>query len=166
MGSGIREAIKRHSTLTVGVMAVLVLAAIALSMRNTSFSPPTASVRAFYTTDDGQTCFVAEADELPPFEHRGKTAYRVWMFTCDGGRTKLPGYLERYTSQAKKRIEAGLKEHRSGKGPMPPIGPGDTEVKKPGSGAEWVSSANVAEAAKVTRVTCPGGAGDAQLVMP
>jgi hypothetical protein len=146
------------------VAVVVALGAIAYTLRSAAQGPPTASTRAFYTTDEGQTVFVADMNKsIPPFEHNGKTAYWVWMYSCDGGKTRFPGYLERYTPEAKKRIEAALHGNSSGTGPMP----GDTELKKPGPGHTWVSRANTAEAAKVTSITDPkGGNAEPDLVTP
>jgi hypothetical protein len=133
--------------------------------------PQRASTNAYYTTDDGKTVFLDDLSRVPPFDHEGKPAYRVWMFTCDGGKTKFPGYLERYSPEAKKRLDAAVASasaqptsadshaHPAG------VGPADIEVRKPGEGNPWVSRANMAEAIKVTNVRCPNG-GELELVMP
>ncbi len=162
---GIREAIRQHSMLTVAVVAVVGLAAVAYSVRSTVGGPPTAETGAFYTIDDGQTWFEGNMSQLPPFQHEGKTAYRVWLYTSDGGKTKFVGYLERYTPEARKRIENGLAAHKAGTGPMPPITMADVEVKKPGAGNPWINSAHMAEASKVTQVKGPGNT-EATVVLP
>jgi hypothetical protein len=144
-------------------MAIVVaLAALGYTLRSATQGPPSAATKAFYTTDEGQTVFVADMSAVPPFEHDGKLAYRVWMYSCDGGKTKFPGYLERYTPEAKKRIEAA----RAGGGGAASPAPGDVELKKPGAGNPWVSRANSSEAAAVTNVTSPSGSGEPDVVMP
>jgi len=166
MPLGIREAIKRHSTVTIAVVVVIVLGALALAFSNNPLGPQTSSTKAYFTSDDGQSIFVADMSQMPPFEHKGKTAYRVWMFTCDGGKTKFPGYLERLTPAAKQRVEAALAANKKGAAGAPSLAPGDVEVKKPGADNPWVSCSNAAQAAKVKNVTCPGGSGDPDIVMP
>ncbi len=104
---------------------------------------------------------------LPPFDHDGKPAARVWMFSCDGGKTKFPGFLERYTPQAQARIEAATQDFNSGKTHVPPVtNLSDTEVKKPGPGNPWVSRANYQEAQKITNVQCPDGNGSPEVQLP
>ena len=84
----------------------------------------------------------------------------VWMYSCDGGKTKFPGFLERYTPQAKARLESALVDFNSGKSHIPPsASAGDAEVKKPGPGNPWVSRTNYQQAHKITNVQCPDGSG-------
>jgi len=169
MAMGIRETIKKHSAMTVAATLVVAAGALAYSLRDSGFGgPASASTKAFYTTDDGQSTFAADMSNLPPFERDGKPAVRVWMFSCDGGKTSFAGYLERYTPAAHKRLTAALAEQKAKQAtPSLPIGPADSEVKKPGAGNAWVSRANVVEAAKVTHVTCPpGSGGELEIVLP
>ena len=175
MAMGIRETIKNHTPATVIVTLIVAAGALAYSLRSSGFGPPTASTQAFYTTDDGQTTFVADMKNLPPFLHDGKQAVRAWVFTCDGGKTTFVGYLERYTPESHKRLSAALAEQlgKPDKTPSLTVGPTDSEVKKPGPGNPWVTRAN-AQAAKVTHVTCPGssdpgtpdGGTEPELVLP
>jgi hypothetical protein len=164
MSLGVRDAIRNHPTAAAIAAIVVALGAVGYTLRSSVQGPPTASVKAFYTTDEGQTIFIADMNQaIPPFEHNGKPACRVWMYTCDGGKTRFPGYLERFTPEAKKRMEAARQGKATGASPMP----GDVEVKKPGAGHAWVSRANTAEAAKVTAVTDPrGGNEEPEIVMP
>ncbi len=59
--------------------------------------------KAYFTTDDSSpdaakaALFTDSADNLPPFQKDGKTAYLACVFTCDGGKTTWVGYLERFT---------------------------------------------------------------------
>jgi hypothetical protein len=155
---GIREALKDRPAvvrLAVGVLivgAVIYLAQAAMS----GSSMPTA--KAYYTTDDGATQFVDSMDHLAPFDHHGKPAYRVWMFSTDGGKTRFPGYLERYTSQAKARVESEMQDFKSGKSHMPPaVGPADTEVKKIGDGNPWVSRADLQQSRAILQIPASAG---------
>jgi hypothetical protein len=122
----------------------------------------------FATVDDGQTVFETDMSNLPPFQQDGKTAYRVALFTADGGKTRFPGYLERYTPEAKKRIEAAMAEMAKDpdpwKRPRGLVGPGDVEVKKPGAGNPWVKN-DSPEGMAVMNVKAPNGA-EIDIVMP
>ena len=165
MVGGIRELIRKHSTATVVVVLIVAITALGFSLHNSALAPETASTNAFYTVDEGQTTFVEDMKKIPPFDHDGKTAVRVWMFTTDGGKTKFPGYLERYKPAAKARIEAALAANTKGAAGEPDVGPSDIEVKKPGAGNEWVSRGNMTEAGKVMTVPCPDGK-DLEVVTP
>ena len=158
MAAGIREAIKNHSTATIVVAMIVVLGALGYTLRSESSGPPVAPTKVFCTTDEGQTVFVAEMSQIPPFEHEGKAACWVCMFTADGGKTKFPGYLERFTAEAKKRFEAAMAKNRSDMTKMPALAMSDTEVKKPGAGNPWVSRARLAESSKITHPEGPAGA--------
>ena len=151
-------------------MLVALLAAVGgilYVVRSATAPPLTMSNSAYFTTDDGQTIFVESTDNLPPFDHDGLPASRVWMYSCDEGKTKFPGFLERYTPQAKARIESGIKDFNSGKSQtMPKVTPSDTEVKKPGPGNHWVSRANFEEAQKITTIQCPNGGGSPEVQLP
>jgi hypothetical protein len=165
MPGGIRESLRKHSTATATISMLVAVAALGFSLRRATSGPPLASTLAFYTVDDGQSTFVEEMTRIPPFDHDGKIACRVWMCTCDGGKTRFPGYLERCTPTAKVRIEAALSTNTKGAGGGPSVNLSDIEVKKPGSGNPWVSRANMNEAAKIMHVTCPNG-GDLDVVTP
>ena len=163
---GIRETIQGHSKMVAAAVVLVAGGALFFSVRNNPMGPQTVPTKVFATVDDGKTVFISDLRELPPFEHDGKTAYRVWMFTTDGGKTKFPGYLERYTPEAKKRAESALSAMKndpsSRKGP--PVGPGDVEVKRPGAGNPWVNSMSP-EGSQVTVITAPNG-GEVEIVMP
>lgn len=163
---GVREAMKDQSKWVVIAVAVIAGGALFYSIRSNTAGPPMPSSLVFATVDDGQTTFETDVTNLPPFEYKGKTAYRVWMFTKDGGKTRFPGYLERLTPEAKKRADeyyAARKTNPSGPRSAP-YGPGDTEVKKPGAGNPWVKATSP-EGMQVTSVRAPDG-GEVEIVMP
>jgi hypothetical protein len=163
----IREAIQKKPSVSLIASIVVIAGTIFFIARNTLSGPQTASSRAYYTTDEGRTTFVDTLNRIPPFDHDGKSASRIWMFTCDGGQTLIPGYMERYTPTAKARLEAALAKDTSDNSHSVSlgVGPADTEVKKPGEGNQWVARTNLAEASKVTAVSCPSG-GELEIVMP
>ena len=124
--------------------------------------------KMFLTIDDGKTFFVAPAEPLPPFQHEGKTAYRAYVFTCDGGKTKWVGYLERYSDQAKTLLQEMRKSQAKTGGP-PTLAPelvDGIEVSRPVE-IEWVRQSDAARALKVTSVHCPNSSDkDAEMLFP
>jgi hypothetical protein len=167
-GMNIREKLREKPAVSVAFAVCAVGIAFIFIGRGAVSGPQRTSSNVFYTTDEGQTVFVDDMTRVPPFDYNGKTAYRVWMYTADGGKTKFPGYLERYTPEAKKRLEAAAAAAAKDGDPHggPGVGPADIEIRKPGEGNPWVSRANLAEAAKITNVRAPNGSGELDIVMP
>jgi len=139
---------------TVGVV-VVALALIFWQQRKPKVQA--ASNKAYYTIDDGQTTFEDELDKPTPFDYNGGKAVRVHMFSCNGGRTRFVGFLEK---SADKPATAA-----------PPAG-GGTErkrfrslevlVKSPKNPtAKWVSQLSPEGGAVMAAVQCPEK-GDAQ----
>jgi hypothetical protein len=124
--------------------------------------------KMFLTVDDGTTFFVGAADPLPPFQHEGRTAYRAYVFTCDGGKTTWVGYVERYSEQAKALLKE-MQKSQAERGGAPSVPPGlldGIEVSRPGEN-QWVRQSDAALAHKVTSVYCPNAPDkDADLVLP
>ena len=170
---GLRESLNKHKGIAVGAVVVTVVAAGVLAWRSTAVPNATeaaAGVQAFYSADDGASFFAAPADLIPPVEWEGKTACRAAVFTCDGGKTKFVGYLERYPPGAKKQLDAAqnaLKSGGKGAGPSP-MAASSLEVKKPGASNKWVARSG-REAAAVLNVAPPPGTpagGTPQMVTP
>lgn len=111
---------------------------------------------AFYSVDDGATWFKDSADRVPPFQHEGKTADQVVLFTADGGKTKFAGYLQRFSTEVKKQLDAGVKVPRTITG---------LEVKKPGAKGVWVAR-NSKAGMDVVNVKSPSGSGEVEEVSP
>jgi hypothetical protein len=120
---------------------------------------PVIPERCFYTTDDGATLFVESLGKIPPFDHGGQQAVRAYAFSCDGGKHRWVGYLEKYDEKAK----PGAPAHE-GATDLPPRSA--LLVKRPGA-VEWVSAMDAA-AARVTNPQCPDGmgSGPVTVVMP
>lgn len=161
---GIREKIQANGAITISIVVLALIAAIAYAIH--SVSPSKAYSSAFFTTDDGKTTFVDSMSRVPPFDHRGAQAVRAWVFTCDGGRKRFVGYLERFTPAGKTNFEAAMSAYNAGKTHIPPTpGPADTEVKRPGAGNPWVSQADYQKADPITNIHCPDG-GKLELALP
>jgi hypothetical protein len=161
----IREAIAKKPALAIAVTVIVIGGAVYLMTQDgLAGGRKPLEPSGYFTADDGQTTFVAPLAQLPPFDYRGKPAYRAFVYTCDSGATNFVGYLQRYTPAARERLQRALENRKSGQSHDPvAAAPNDVEVKKPGTGA-WLSMTDPA-AAKVTTVTCPGG-GVAEPLMP
>jgi hypothetical protein len=160
---GIRETLNQNQGITTGVtIGIVVIALIIIIWQLSGGRGYTFPTRAFYTVDDGQTTFVDAIDRIPPFDHQGQEAVRVHMFSCDGGRTRFVGYLERYNPQAKARME----QARAAEGQemmmdmmYDELAMTGVEYRKPGMPAgQWVNHMQHPQiAGEVTSVRCPDG---------
>jgi len=65
---------------------------------------------AYLTDDDGKTWYSDSAYLVPPIDHSGKTAVFAEVYTYDGGSKQFCVYLEKYTPDAKKRLEDSIAE--------------------------------------------------------
>jgi hypothetical protein len=120
---------------------------------------------AWYSDDDGKTWFAQKKSRLNYVTRDGRVAYRCWVYTCDGGKTKFAAYLERYAPEAQKQLQAII----DGKRPADPailegISANGLEVKKPGAG-NWISIADP-RAADLKDPVCPGGGNDRPQLVP
>ena len=158
----------QHWKLAVAV--VLLVAGVASfflfrSAADRSAAPTASADLAWYSHDDGQTWFAEKKNRLNYVLRDGKPAYRCWVYTCDGGKTRFAAYLERYAPEAQKQLEAIIE----GKRPPDPaileqISANGIEVKKPGAG-NWISIANP-RAAELKDPVCPGGGADRPQLVP
>lgn len=163
---GIREKLNENPAITTGAtIGIIVIALIFIGVQLFSGSNTgQIQTKAYYTTDDSSpeaslaAMFSDEIDKVPPFQKDGKDAYRVYVFSCDGGKTKFISHLQRYTKDAKAKLEAAMADKNK------PMEPGlmemtqmtGVEVKKPGSGA-WIKQSDYEKARVVTDVKCPDG---------
>jgi hypothetical protein len=144
-----REWLNKNRNVTIAGAGALVAAAVALVVVQVMAARRGIATRlpdAFYTTDDGATYFVANMENVPPYEHQGKQAVRAHVFEYKG--KSFVGYLERYTVEGRK----AMMEKRSN----PATQLYHREVKKPGE-AKWVNVSDTAAAAKIVDVRAPDG---------
>ena len=143
---GVRERLNQNRVMAAALAGAVILgvaavvtwrvwpsaAAIAASSGSTG--------KAFFSVDDGQTWFAADASNIPPFQHDGKTAYRVRVFQVAGGGKPFVSHLERFSPEEKQRIE-DLMKRAAGNGQPPDVfGVAlvqRMEVKRPGD-SRWV----------------------------
>lgn len=147
---------KRSNPWLVAALLLFIAGTGALIWFETRPKLPEGPPRAYYTTDDGKTLFADDAERLPPFDHGGKQAVRAHVFSCDGGKARFVGYLERLPEEAITTL------HAEGQDPQKMddddiAGRFGWAAKRPGD-KEWVNSIKDAAAYKrVTNVTCPEG---------
>jgi hypothetical protein len=105
----LREKLNERPSIVTGATLAIIVIAMGLIIwqviRGNNLPPG----KSYFTTDDGMSFFELTNDNVPPFKHEGKTAVRAYVFSCDGGKTRFVGFLERFTPDAKKTIEAALK---------------------------------------------------------
>ncbi|HMB96405.1 MAG TPA: hypothetical protein VKK61_10230 [Tepidisphaeraceae bacterium] len=159
---GVREAIEKHQKAAGAVGVILVLIAVSVSAYSLWPHSQQPLTKAYYTDDDGQSWFVDSIDKVPPFDHNGKTAVRVNLYTCDDSKTVFAGYLERCTPAAKKKLESEFNSAISAGKPIssvsigPDISTFGTEIKKPGD-KTWILRGHYPDSYKVMDVQCPNG---------
>jgi hypothetical protein len=157
---GLRETLNENPGITTAATAIIILGAVVFVvlsvMRGDGADAGTGGEKAYFSDDDGKSFFVDERTKVPPFDRNGKPAVRAQLFTCDGGKTKFVGWLERYTPEAKKRLENQIQQN-GGKMPMVLEDEGGVEMKKPGTGEKgWVKRGDPA-VEQITDVRCPDG---------
>ena len=167
---GVREKLAANPRAAMGIAAAIVVIGLAVIIFpwQAGDSGRAEPRKMFLTVDDGKTFFVAAAEPLPPFQHEGKTAYRAYVFTCDGGKTTWVGYVERYSEQAKALMKE-MRKNQAERGGRPNVSTAlleGIEVSRPGEN-QWVRQSDAALAHKVTTVHCPNAPDkDADMVLP
>ena len=121
---------------------------------------PQIPIQAYFTVDDGQTWFADGIERIPPFEHQGQQAVRVHLFTCDGGKTVFPVYLERYTAEGQAAMEK-LREAEA-RGEMDVslydhIERGQEVKRALDPDAPWVKMMNFERSGEIMTPRCPDG---------
>jgi hypothetical protein len=140
----------------IGIAAVVVILVANGWVLWSSFGRPSPGgqrEQAYFTTDDGATCFADDAAKLTPFDHNGKEAVQAHVYESNGKR--WVAYLERYTPKARQMMEALEKNEIS---PNKLAGVILKEVKKPGQ-EKWVTPADGKAYMETISVHDPSGAG-------
>lgn len=161
---GIRESMNRHPQISTGLAVGILLIAIGFIVWTMAGSPATDdSPLSFYTTDDGKSWFADDANKLPPFDHDGKPAVRVVVFTYDGNTTPFAGYLVRYTASAQAALQDYQQAVKLNQKPAPldlgQINSAGMEYKSPGAPAKaWISQTkNYTQVMQIQSPLCPDG---------
>jgi hypothetical protein len=168
---GLREQLNDNPRITTGITVVIIVVVLAWLLwprggGGAAGGGGGASVRAFYTSDDGKTWFPDDARKLPPFKKDGKDAVRAIVFRC-GGKTFV-NHMERYTADTQKKLETIYAKGDAGGANDPsligPIREEGLEVKSP-DGKDWVKLSD-AKAQQVMKPKCPGDGADLVVVQP
>ena len=164
---GIRETLARKPAAAVAFGSSVVLIGLGLllysGVRPRGASAP--SGLAFYSEDDGVSWFPDSADNLSPFAHNGKQAYRVHVWKCSHGKSFV-SHLERLPPAGIKRLQ----ELKTSPRPNNMSGPAPeaeaqmlrraVEIKKPRTGEAGWTRLGTPEAEKILNFTCPEGGSD------
>ena len=167
MINGVRESFLRKPKLPILLLTAIVVALIAVIWNNhrSAIAEANATPQAYFTVDDGASCFVDSADLIPPFDHQGKPAYRARVFSNDGGdKKKWVGYLERYTPQGKSQIERARRGEGDPESVVLRLLANSVEVKKPGQD-RWVVVSDPSAKA-IIEPKAPDGGPDGIQVLP
>jgi hypothetical protein len=161
---GIRQTLDENRRFTtVGTVVVVILAVLYIAW----FMRPPAETqfasREFFSDDDGTTWFVDDGMKVPPFDHNGKPAVLAKVYKCRDGRVFV-GYLEKFSDEARRRIEATRSSGHGGPQAGSPGSASDVLLKKPHEGT-WVA-VNDPAAMAIRMITCPGGGRDFVPVPP
>ena len=157
----VREAINKNPKTGLALFGVIVVLGLAFAISSLKSDTPTRVTKAFYSVDEGKTWFVDSADRIPPYDKDGKTAVRVKLFVCSNDNKQFVGYLERYSSAYKTRLDAGVAAIAAGKTPVLSLNSQEVqmngvEVKRPGD-STWAPATDMIAKSKVTKVSCPSG---------
>lgn len=158
---GIRESLNQNPQVVTGVTVGVIVLTLAVIVYQVAFSGPGGeggprpTNEAFYTSDDGKTWFEDSRDKVLPFQKDGKPAVRARVFSCDGGKTRFVGFLERHTEQTRKNYEQ-MKNDPSAHHALGPMLSQGIEVKRPGD-KEWSGMNRMDQFIKVQDVKCPDG---------
>lgn len=107
---GLRETLNQNEkTVTLVTIGVIVVALLFITYRiacssGTATGGGGETAMAYYSTD-GKTWFEDDANKLYPFDKDGQRAFRANVYRCPDG-TEYIGFLEGYTPEALKRLEA------------------------------------------------------------
>jgi len=166
---GLREKLNENPAITTGAtIAIIVIAVGFIIFSALPSGGPRIPNAAYYTVDEGDTLFTADVNKVAPFDKDGKPAVLAHVFTC--GDKEFVAYLERYTPEAKKQLEAIQTE---GAKPSPELGMRRSQIsmtgrqyKKPKVG-KWISmTEDYNQFNQMMNINCPDKAQIPEPKMP
>jgi hypothetical protein len=154
---GLRESINNHRGLGVAAaVGLIAIAAVAIIWPSISDSASRGGHKAFYTVDDGATWFVDDANQIAPFDHKGKQAVACYLYKCGESGQPWVSHLMRYTPEGKRQREQQRADRNVDMIGSQSAIKGDMEVKEAKGGQEWVSITDP-RAAAIQELKCPDG---------
>jgi hypothetical protein len=151
----IRETLNNKPAVVTGVtIGIVVIALVAILLQSRREKPAPVS-KAYYTTDDGATVFEDDLEKTTPFPHDGGSAVQAHMFSCDDGRTKFVGFLEKLPDK--------LPQATAAHGHDPRMFAALVKAPKNPS-AKWVNKTASEGIAVIAAIKCPDGGGSGPAV--
>jgi hypothetical protein len=152
----IREVIRKHSKLSMGVVAILAAGAVYYAYVGTNDTSLAGNGDTYFSKDQGQSFFRDSGTKLGAYEHANPPVYHAIVASCDGGSHRFVAYLVRTPPSLLKQIDDVETQIKT----LPANTPGDVslklgqkrddlnfqaakgmEVLRPGSEGKWVSIA-------------------------
>lgn len=163
---GVRETLNKQPAITTGAtIGIILIALIFIIVQVSGQKHVKIPTKSYFTVDDGASYYTDDISLIPPYDHDGKQAVRADVYQCPSG-GKFVAYLERYTADTKKVIEASRASGGDDFGRSAEAMARGLEVKAPLTGDQgWVST-TLPAASKIIGVTCPDGSNMAVPVMP
>ncbi|MFA7238009.1 MAG: hypothetical protein WC058_14195 [Phycisphaeraceae bacterium] len=115
---GLRDKINANQNAVVVVAVVVVVVAGFFIFRNFADNPgtPPGSGKAWFYDTVKKTYFKDKADQFPPISSPdGNPAIRAHFFSCgscDSEKERFPGFYDKYTDEAKAKLEAARKAQK------------------------------------------------------
>ncbi|HVT88993.1 MAG TPA: hypothetical protein VHD56_09085 [Tepidisphaeraceae bacterium] len=160
----LRETLEKKQGMVMGVCGgVIGLAVlwIGWSLLSGGKNTGPAVLQAYYTIDDGKNYF-PDADfpnKISPFTKEGKPAYKVFVWTCDGGKTKIVSGLQRFVPVAQAKLQEAIAKKDDEMIAQIENDARAYEYKAPNTGDDpknWIKGTDT-KTAKLIEPNCPNG---------
>ena len=153
---GIRETLNKNPAIATGATIAIILVALGAIVYQLLPNRPHIVTKSWYSDDDGVTYFRDELNKIPPFDHNGKEAVRCFVYKWKGG--KFVGYLQKYSDEGKKKMEAAQADKNNSNPMIMMETEGEILIKKPGADGKWINEMrDPNESMKVYSVKAPDG---------
>ena len=136
---GLREEVNKRPGMMAGILiaciAIAIFSIFHASRKKQNLAIPKGM--GYFTVDDGDHWFVDSLNNIPPFQHDGKEASRVYLFR-DDKREVYVGYLEQFLPATKKKMDDLISGGADGRTAIISYGTAARRVKKPHG--TWVNT--------------------------
>jgi hypothetical protein len=151
----IREKLDQFKSAGAIAAVLMIIGACIYAYMNSGDLRPPGYRSVFFTTDDGKTWFEDSVENVAPYTKDGKQAVQAHVYSCNGGKVKFVGYLERMSPEAKAEIDKYKAMNSMPDTPTAQrIYEGGVQVKRPGE-PEWKSKSTFGF--EGPPVKCPDG---------